>query len=104
VKRRFLLLWTAAVLAAAMAFIVHLSMRFETVRLGYEVGRERRAQRELVESRRNLAIEAATLRQAARVEAVARQVLDMDVPEPERVVPAGRFAKRSSTRTAGRVR
>jgi cell division protein FtsL len=104
VKRRFLLLWTAAVLAAAMAFIVHLAMRFETVRLGYEVGRERRAQRELVESRRNLAIEAATLRQAARVEAVARQALDMDVPEPERVVPVGRFAKVRTARTAGRVR
>ncbi len=103
-KRRFLLLWTAAVLAAAMAFIVHLAMRFETVRLGYEVGSERRAQRELVESRRNLAIEAATLRQAARVEAVARQVLDMDVPEPQRVVPVGRFAKSRTARTAGRVR
>ncbi len=103
-KRRFLLLWTAAVLAAAMAFIVHLAMRFETVRLGYEVGSERRAQRELVESRRNLAIEAATLRQAARVEAVARQVLDMHVPEPQRVVPVGRFAKSRTARTAGRVR
>jgi cell division protein FtsL len=104
VKRRFLLLWTAAVLAAAMAFIVHLAMRFETVRLGYEVGRERRAQRALVESRRNLALEAATLRQAARVEAVARRVLDMDVPEPERVVPVGRSGARASARTAGRVR
>ena len=103
-KRRFLLLWTAAVLATAMAFIVHLAMRFETVRLGYEVGAAQREQRQLIEGRRNLAIEAATLRQAARVEAVARQALDMEVPEPGRVVPVGLVASTRSGRTSGRVR
>ncbi len=103
-KRRFLLLWTAAVLATAMAFIVHLAMRFETVRLGYEVGAARREQRKLIEGRRNLAIEAATLRQAARVETVARQVLGMEVPEASRIVPAGRLASTRVARTSGRVR
>ncbi len=103
-KRRFLLLWTAAVLATAMAFIVHLAMRFETVRLGYEVGSARREQRQLIEARRNLAIEAATLRQAARVETVARQALDMEVPDPARIVPVGRVASARAGRTSGRVR
>jgi cell division protein FtsL len=104
VKRRFLLLWSAAVLATAMAFIVHLAMRFETVRLGYDVGSARREQRQLIEGRRNLAIEAATLRQAARVETVARQALDMEVPDPSRIVPVGRRAAMRQGRTSGRVR
>lgn len=100
-KARFLALWIAAVLATATAFVVHLAMRFETVRLGYEVGAERREQRRLIEQERLLAIEAATLRQAARVETIARGTLEMDVPEPERVIPVERRQRR---RTAGRVR
>ena len=102
-SRRFLLLWSAAVFATAMAFIVHLAMRFETVRLGYEVSGARREERQLIETRRNLAVEAATLRQASRVEAFARKALDMDQPDPERVVPVGRQAS-AARRTAGWVR
>lgn len=100
-KARFLALWSVAVLATAAAFVVHLALRFETVRLGYEVGDARREQRRLIEQRRLLAIEAATLRQAQRVEAVARGALDMDVPEPERIVP---IDGRRRQRAAGRVR
>lgn len=100
-KARFLALWTAAVIACAAAFVVHLALRFETVRLGYEVGESRRDQRRLIEQRRLLAIEAATLRQADRVEAVARGTLQMDVPEPDRVVPIDGRRRR---RAAGRVR
>jgi len=101
VKARFLMLWSAAVLACAAAFVVHLALRYETVRLGYDVGQARGEQRRLIEERRLLAIEAATLKQASRVEAVARGTLEMDVPEPARIVPVGRAARR---RTAGRVR
>jgi cell division protein FtsL len=101
VKARFLALWTAAVLATAAAFVVHLALRFETVRLGYEVGQTRREQRRLVEQRRLLAIEAATLRQTQRVEAVARGTLRMEVPAPDRVVPVG---GRANQRVAGRIR
>jgi cell division protein FtsL len=100
-KARFLMLWSAAVLACASAFVVHLAMRYETVRLGYEVGEARREQRRLIEARRLLAIAAATLRQTSRVEAVARGTLEMDVPTPERIVPVGRSIRRA---TAGRVR
>jgi cell division protein FtsL len=95
--RRFLLLWALAVLAVAAAFVAHLALRFETVRLGYEVGHARREQRQLLEQRRLLALEAATLRQPARIEAVARGTLGMDQPEPSRVVPMGaRAAPRAS--------
>ncbi len=102
VAARFMMLWTAAVLACAAAFVVHLSMRFETVRLGYDVGEARREQRQLIEERRLLAIEAATLREASRVERLARGQLEMDVPQSERVVPIAERGPRR--RTAGRVR
>jgi cell division protein FtsL len=99
-RARFLLLWAAAVLATAAAFVVHLALRFETVRLGYEVGESRREQRRLIEQRRLLAIEAATMRQAERVEAVARSSLGMDVPDATRIV---RIEEQQSRRTSGRV-
>lgn len=97
-KARFLALWSIAALAAAAAFVVHLALRFETVRLGYEVGEARREQRRLIESRRLLSLEAATLRQTDRVETVARGTLDMHAPDDSQVVRMG-----SRTRAAGRA-
>lgn len=85
-KQRFLPLWCVAVLATAAAFVVHLAIRFETVRLGYEVSDERARQRELLQDRRLLAIEAATLRQSGRIETIARGTLGMEVPKPTRIV------------------
>ncbi len=101
-KGRIVALWTAAVIAAAAAFIVHLALRFETVRLGYEVSDARKKQRALIEQRRLLAIEAATLRLAPRVETVARRSLGMDAPKPTQVVPIRRRGRRR--RMAGRFR
>lgn len=100
-RTRFLVLWTVAVLATAAAFVAHLSLRLETVRLGYDVGQARREQRRLIEQRRLLSIESATLREPERIEAVARGTLGMDVPDPARIVPVG---QRASRRAAGRMR
>lgn len=100
-RSRTLWLWAAAVVATAAAFVAHLSLRLETVRLGYEVGQGRREQRQLIEERRLLSIEAATLREPERVEAIARGTLGMDVPDTDHVVPVGRGGRR---RAAGRIR
>lgn len=100
-KARFLALWTVAVLATAASFVMHLALRFETVRLGYEVGAARKEQRRLVESQRLLSLEAATLRQADRVEAVARGSLDMELPDATRVITIG---ERTRTASAGSAR
>lgn len=97
-------LWMVAVTAASLAFIAHLSLRFETVRLGYDVGRARREQRTLVEEQRLLSIEAATLRDVTRVETIARGAMGMEVPEAERVVPVGRSGTSGRRRAAGRMR
>lgn len=101
-RARFLILWSVAVIAAAAAFVAHLSLRYHTVQLGYDVGQARRHQRRLIEQRRLLAIEAAMLRQPERIETIARGRLGMDVPEPARVVPVGRDVRQR--RVAGRVR
>lgn len=96
-------LWTIAVIAASLAFIAHLMLRFETVRLGYDVGHARREQRRLVEERRLYSIEAATLRDVSRVETIARGALGMEVPEADRIVPASGTAA-GRRRASGRMR
>ncbi len=100
-KGRFLPLWCVAVFATAAAFVVHLSIRFETVRLGYEVSEERGRQRELLQNRGMLSIEAATLRQSGRIETIARGTLGMEVPKPTRIVTMKETPSRAA---AGRVR
>jgi cell division protein FtsL len=69
---------------------MHLALRFETVKLGYDVGSAREEERGLIEQRRLLALEAATLREADRVEVVARSAFDMDVARAPRVIAVGR--------------
>ena len=100
-KNRFLPLWCVAVFATAAAFVVHLSIRFETVRLGYEVSEERQRQSDLLQDRRLLSIEAATLRQSGRIETIARGSLGMEVPKPTRIITMSAQRARSAS---GRVR
>lgn len=100
-RRRFVVLWIAAICAACLAFIAHLTLRFETVRLGYDVDRARQEERRLVEQQRLLSIEAATLRAPERVETVARGALNMDIPNADRVVTLGGRERRTA---AGRMR
>jgi cell division protein FtsL len=97
-KTRFLMLWTVAVLATAAAFVVHLTLRFETVRLGYQVGEARRTQRELIDAQHILSLEAAALSQPDRIELVARRTLGMDVAHPNQIISLGRNATGASSR------
>ena len=94
-------LWFVAVIATAAAFVVHLAIRFETVRLGYEVSDARDEQRKLVQDHRLLSLEAATLRQAGRIETVARRSLDMDSPTESQVIHMKDVQRQ--TPVAGRV-
>lgn len=100
-KNRFLPLWCVAVFATAAAFVVHLAIRFETVRLGYEVSEERQRQSDLLQNRRLLSIEAATLRQSGRIETIARGALGMEVPKPTRIIT---MSAQQAPTASGRVR
>lgn len=86
-QRRFLLLWTLAVAATVAAFVVHLALRGRTVDLGYRLGKSRAEQARLREVKRVLELEAASYQTPRRVEMVARTLLGMTPPPPEKVIP-----------------
>jgi cell division protein FtsL len=85
-QRPFLALWTIAVIATVTAFVVHLALRGRTVDLGYKLGRARAEQARLREVKRVLSLEAASYETPQRVEMVARTLLGMTPPPPERVI------------------
>jgi cell division protein FtsL len=86
VRGAFLPVWTLAVAATVSAFVVHLALRSKTVQLGYELGRARQEEAKLREVKRVLEVEAASYKTPQRVEIVARSLLGMEQPRPERIV------------------
>jgi cell division protein FtsL len=89
--RVFLIHWTLAVVACCLAFVVHLAMRGRTVSLGYELGKARQEQARLREVKRVHELEAASYKTPQRVEVVARSLLGMEPPGPDRIVPIHAF-------------
>jgi len=85
-QRPFVALWTLAVIATVVAFVVHLGLRGRTVDVGYKLGKARKEQARLREVKRVLSLEAASYRTPDRVEMVARTLLGMTPPPPERVI------------------
>lgn len=85
-KNRFLALWTVAVLSTGAAFVAYLALRFESVRIGYQLDRSTREFKRLSETARMLTLEAQTLREHARVQAIAERALGMETPDQARVV------------------
>jgi cell division protein FtsL len=94
-QRPFLALWTVAVIAAVAAFVVHLALRGRTVDLGYKLGKARAEQARLREVKRVLSLEAASYETPQRVEYVARSLLGMTPPPPERVIALRGYAPRA---------
>jgi hypothetical protein len=91
--RRFMVLWTLAVMASVAAFVVHLALRGRTVDLGFRLGKARAEQSRLREVRRVLELEAASYQTPKRVEMVARTLLAMTPPPPEKVIPIQIFPR-----------
>jgi len=89
-ERVFLILWTLAVLAATSAFILHLGLRVKSVELGYELGRAHARVERLREVKHVLELELASHKTPERVDFVARTLLGMSEPSPDRILPAGR--------------
>jgi len=89
-ERVFLILWTLAVLAATSAFILHLALRVRSVELGYELGRAHARVERLREVKHVLELELASHKTPERVDFVARTLLGMSEPTPDRILAAGR--------------
>lgn len=83
---RYLALWVVAVVATGAAFVSYLALRFETVRLGYELDETTREYKRLSELKRLVALEAQTLRERQRVQAIAARSLGLASPDLSRVV------------------
>jgi cell division protein FtsL len=101
--RAFIATWTLAVAAAVCAFVLHLAMRSKSVALGYEIGRVRAEQARLREVKRVLQLEAASYKTPERVEIVARTLLGMEPPPPERIIVVAAVPERDSPKPAGSV-
>ncbi|MSP24535.1 MAG: hypothetical protein EXR75_05095 [Myxococcales bacterium] len=86
-QRRFVVLWTLAVATASTAFVVHLALRGKIVDVGYRLGKSRVEQARLRETKHVLELEATSHMTPKRVELVARTLLGMNPPSPERVFP-----------------
>jgi cell division protein FtsL len=78
------------VAVVAAAFVFHLNVRFEGVRLGYDTSQARAIRSRLIVERRELRLELATLKAPERVEAEARERLSMEVPDYRRIVVIGK--------------
>jgi hypothetical protein len=88
-ERNFLVLWTLAVVAATAAFVLHLGLRVRSVELGYELGRSHAHVQRLREVRHVLEVELGSQKTPERVDFVARTLLGMSEPSPDRVRSAG---------------
>lgn len=85
----FVALWTLAVIATAAAFVLYLALRGRAIELGYKLGRVRARQAQLRETRRVLQLEAVAYRNPERIEKLARGVLQMEEPPPQRTFVLG---------------
>jgi cell division protein FtsL len=100
-QRPFLAVWTLAVVATATAFVVDLGLRGRSVDYGYRLGAARAEQARLREVKRVLSLEAASYETPQRVEQVARTLLGMTPPPPERVFAVQAYATQAQNGTNG---
>jgi cell division protein FtsL len=103
-RSAFLPLWTLAVAATVSAFVLHLALRGKSMQLGYELGKARQEQGHLREVERVLELEAASYKTPERVEIVARTLLGMEPPSPDRIVSLGPGPSVAGPRLAPSVR
>ena len=89
-ERVFLILWTLAVFADTSAFMLLLELRVKSVELGYELGRAHARVERLREVKHVLELELASHKTPERVDFVARTLLGMTEPTPDRILAAGR--------------
>ncbi|MBN2195422.1 MAG: hypothetical protein JW751_21565 [Polyangiaceae bacterium] len=87
--RSFLTLWTLAVVAATSAFTFSLALRVRSIELGYELGQSHGRVARLREVKRVLELELASYRTPERIDFVARALLGMSEPSPDRILSAG---------------
>jgi len=92
----YLMLLVLILVIASSAFVYHLQVRFDGVRLGYEASRARAIQTRLLLERRELRLELASLKSPGKVETDARERLSMEVPDHKRIITVGKKRRQVS--------
>jgi len=90
VKAGYLFVVCLVVCVVAAAFVFHLHIRFEAIQLGYETSRARAERARLLVEQRELRLELASLKEPRRIEAEAREKLDMEIPDHQKIIPIGK--------------
>ena len=85
-RTRYLALWVMAVVATGAAFVSYLALRFESVRLGYDLNKVSEEHKRLSEIKSLLSLEVQTLRERQRIHAIAERSLGMHAPDLTQVV------------------
>jgi cell division protein FtsL len=89
----FLAFSLLVIVISCSAFVYHLHVRFEGVRLGYDTSQARAERARLLVERRELRLELASLKSPGEVETEAREKLGMDTPDHRRIIPIGKTRK-----------
>ncbi|MBI5514129.1 MAG: hypothetical protein HY909_10200 [Deltaproteobacteria bacterium] len=97
---RFLALFGLAGVAAGVAFVVHLALRFQNVAMGYEVERARNEAARLRAQVNEARLELAARQAPSSLEAIGREELHM--VEPDRVPTLTVGGPLRPQRTSGR--
>lgn len=71
---------------ATAGALAHVGVRMKGIEVAYDLGRERRTNKELEEHRRRLNIEIGMLKDPVRVVGIARDKLGMGPPPPSAIV------------------
>jgi hypothetical protein len=79
-----------AVAAVTAAFVLYLALRVRSIELGYELGRSHARLARLREVKRVLELELNSHKTPERVDLVARSLLGMSEPTPDRIFSAGK--------------
>jgi cell division protein FtsL len=74
-----------AVAAGTATTLMHVRLKLEILELGYLLGREARAERELEQAAERLRVELALLKSPARIDRIARGELGLVPPEPDQI-------------------
>lgn len=83
----YLALLLMVIALVAGAFVSHLYVRYDGIRLGYETSKARALRTRMLLERRELRLELASLKSPREIETEARERLGMTAPDHDRIVP-----------------
>ncbi|HEY6475536.1 MAG TPA: hypothetical protein VI456_03080 [Polyangia bacterium] len=85
-NRRGVGVWAFALALLTAGALAHVAVRMHGIQIAYDLGREKRANGELLERQRSLTIEIGMLKDPGRIIGLAHDKLQMGPPAPANVV------------------